>query len=202
MRKIILTVILTTFVFIAGFSFGKQYKELPCRYLPKKYSEIYKPTLAELKNLELMIAGIYKPILVGWKSAELKRLELMEAGMFKLTLAEWKSLKLMAAGNYKDNLTEKLINCSFETLPFPDYFYVNVDTKCQPDWNVFLENGRFNVSDREIRAAYSEAGDMIIKIVKTSLPDIDKKYIKIYFFIQGEGVGRYTNGKMLLVGEY
>ena len=44
MKKIIITVVLTSLVFMAGFSVGQE-EENKYTYLPKKYSESYIPSL-------------------------------------------------------------------------------------------------------------------------------------------------------------
>lgn len=89
---------------------------------------------------------------------------------------------------------------------------VYVDSKTQPTWSVHLGQGRFSVSDREVRLAYQEAADYVFEtMIDPSLPTTYKYpseseeptdvIFVIHFTIQGYAVGTWTNGTMKLEGE-
>lgn len=107
-------------------------------------------------------------------------------------------------------LTQKLSQTSFTIdaglipLPAPDgvKLEVQVNTTCQPTWNFHLGQGRFSVSDREVRVAYEEAGNYVFeKYIQPAFPKVSKNEVKITFFIQGYEVGTWRNGVMKLKGE-
>lgn len=76
-----------------------------------------------------------------------------------------------------------------------------VDTRTQPDWNTYLGEGRFNCSDREVGAAYEEAGKQLMQRVSWYFPVLDVEKVTIEFFIMGVPVGTWQAGKMTLAGE-
>jgi len=81
--------------------------------------------------------------------------------------------------------------------------FVNTDT--QPSWSVHKGGGAFSVSDREVKAAYLEAGryvlDNIIWPAVSGIHTFQKSDVEILFFIRGYEVGLWRNGVMKLTGE-
>lgn len=68
--------------------------------------------------------------------------------------------------------------------------------KNQPSWNVYIGNGRFNISDKELQSAYLEASNSIIKSIQINFPNsgLDNSKIEIQFYIFGDEVGKWGNG--------
>lgn len=157
MKKIIITAVLTSFVFIAGFSVGQNENKF------EKYSEPYTPTLAE-----------------------------------------WKAVAMTAYENNEDYLTAKLIRKSLQVYrdyPNNKILWLRVDTRCQPEWDVYLGSGSFSISDSELRAAYQKAVVSIMRKIKIFYPEYGEENITITFYIKEDLICEYSYGKMLLKGE-
>ncbi len=119
---------------------------------------------------------------------------------------EWGSLYLTAYLNTGGwALTQKLNRTSFTVVPSTAdglKLEAEVNTTCQPTWNFHLGQGRFSVSDREVRAAYEEAGNYVFEnYIKPAFSQVSRNEVKITFFIQGYEVGTWHNGVMKLKGE-
>lgn len=103
-------------------------------------------------------------------------------------------------------LTDRLIKKSFNadiiqsTAEKPSNIMAMVDTLTQPIWNVYRGNGRFSVSDRELRATYQEAGTVVCKDICGFFP-VSMDRVTIQFSINGAYVGVWRDGVMKLAGE-
>jgi len=147
--------------------------------------------------------------LAGWAVAQetLKYPSLPAAysAPYMPTLGEWRALEFTAHENCSEFLTNRLIRRSCRAHLSPEGLKVIVDTRPQPTWDVYLGNGRFACSDRELRAAYEEAADgsstSIMNYVRALFPGIDSNHVVIEFGIQGSLVGTWHNGRMTLEGE-
>ena len=123
------------------------------------------------------------------------------------TRAEWEVVCLTAVQNYEGALSDKLRQTHVAVRAMPTSGLVLlVDTKPQPGWNVYRGNGRWNCSDRELRAAYEEAADStsalsIMPMVRSFFPGIANKDVEIQFFVNGGSVGAWTDGVMTLAGD-
>ena len=121
------------------------------------------------------------------------------------TFADWSALKFTAANNSEGFLTDKLIRTGCLLLLMEHELEVFIGTHTQPDWNMYLGNGRFSVSDRELRAAYIEAVDEILSMIRTYFPeeesDLSDHEIAMYFAIHGTSVGTWQGGVFKLGGE-
>ena len=117
------------------------------------------------------------------------------------TLAEWKELKLVAYKNRVGTLTSRLIKDGLSAYLLEQYLSLVVGTETQPSWKVYRGNGRFSCADREIRAAYQEAAEKLVRDVRIYFPGIAEKDVQIDFFILGAPVGTWQDGKMTLEGE-
>jgi len=158
-----LTIGAVAVAFVAGVVVAQEGLKYP--YLPAEYSELYLPTKAE-----------------------------------------WRGMQLTANQNCEGSLSDKLIKTHLQTFVLPTGIILSVDTKPQPGWNVYLGNGRFSCSDREVRAAYAEAADRgsgtdIMNLVRLSLPGIADEDVVMHFYIRGGSVGTWTDGVMTLVGD-
>jgi len=123
---------------------------------------------------------------------------------------EWEILKMTASENNESFLSTKLNKQGFDAaIIYNDKdkkheISVFIDTITQPIWNVYLGDGRFSVSDREVRAAYNEAAIFIRdNIIGKRFNDIigEDYNIVIYFTNRGSSIGVWTNGVMKLSGE-
>ncbi|NPV54739.1 MAG: hypothetical protein HPY71_14690 [Firmicutes bacterium] len=119
---------------------------------------------------------------------------------------DWKAFKLTARLNTGGwALAQKLNQVSFTVVPsVVDRLKLEaqVNTTCQPSWNFYLGQGRFSVSDREVRAAYEEAGNYVFEeYIQPVFSQVSKNEVKITFFIQSYEVGTWRNGVMKLKGE-
>lgn len=121
------------------------------------------------------------------------------------------TLDLTAYHNCYAYLSEKLVKTSLRAFyspavgHLPGALLILVDTDTQPAWNVHVGAGRFSVSDREVRVAFSEAADYIYEnILNASLKERLTQLgydIVIEFSIRGAKVGTWTNGTIKLAGE-
>lgn len=118
-----------------------------------------------------------------------------------LTEAEFRVLRMNAEMNCRDHLTDRLVKTSFLAVCFNDTLQLYVNTNCQPSWDTHIGNGRFSVSDRELRATYGEAGANVMKYVEVYLPGVDKERVLVFFAVRGIDVGIWCNGVMKLEGE-
>lgn len=82
------------------------------------------------------------------------------------------------------------------------YMDVYANTETQPQWNYHLGLGRFSISDREVTAAYQEAGASVFNsIVRNYFPWIEAERVRLLFYIYGYPIGIWLNGVMKLAGE-
>jgi hypothetical protein len=122
---------------------------------------------------------------------------------------EWKILNMTTVHNCSGwALTDKLVKTSFvinriSSLGDPDLkLRAFVNTATQPSWNNHLGSGRFSVSDREVRAAFLDAGNYVFtSIIQQSFYDVAPNDVEIVFYIQGFEVGTWYNSVMTLKGE-
>lgn len=119
------------------------------------------------------------------------------------TFADWRALDLTAAHNNESYLSDKLIKTGFGVYLLPTGITVGVGTKTQPSWDTYLGNGRFSVSDRELRAAYLEAVEEIFEIIDLAFigSGLQRSHVKIIFSIRGSDVATFKNNQLKLEGE-
>lgn len=105
-------------------------------------------------------------------------------------------------------LTPKVIKNSFYCVKYrPDgsnnwYLGVVVDTRPQVGWNVYIGEGKFSVSDDEVRRAYREAGETVVNTMLNFLAmGTDPDIIVVDFRINSVHIGVYTRGVMELANE-
>lgn len=126
---------------------------------------------------------------------------------------EWKALEFTLRYNHPGiGLTDKLQLWGVQAyyIPNPDddgvkvKVFVNTDT--QPSWRYHLGQGKFSVSDREIRAAYTEAANVVTDWVKRidffgPLLMLDESLLEVVFTVCHYPVGAWRNGILKLEGE-
>jgi hypothetical protein len=123
---------------------------------------------------------------------------------------QWKDIKTTAEQNCQGYLSDKLLKGSLVVNSNYDFSIkkwlveIVVDSLTQPAWNYYTGTGKFSVTDREVRAAYLEAGKYIYE--KIVLKEYTQEYmkdcsVKIYFAIKGYDVGIWEDGNMKLTGE-
>ena len=93
-----------------------------------------------------------------------------------------------------------------EFFPSSNSLRVIMHTETQASWDVFSwEQMRFQVSDREVRAAYQEAAAKVLELVRIFLPEdetgLEDRDIEILFTARGIKIGTWRDGKMYLAGE-
>lgn len=123
---------------------------------------------------------------------------------------EWNLLKYVSENSNQRYLTDNLILTSVsanEDLQIRENLeidlQINVNTAPQPIWEkYYLGNGKFNLTDREVRGEYLEAGNRIVREINNYV-DTSKifSHIIIHFAIRGSEVGTWTDGVMKLKGE-
>jgi len=119
--------------------------------------------------------------------------------------AQWMELEFTAVHNHESYLTDKLVRTDCVAYLLEDRLSICVDTRTQPGWDVYLGEGRFSVSDRELRAAYTEATNRILKDIRIYFPEkesgLSDQEIEIAFAIYGSEVGVWKGGVFKLEGE-
>jgi len=116
--------------------------------------------------------------------------------------AAYSALDMTAYYNNTAYLTDRLIRTGLMAYALRDTLEIRVNTACQPTWDTHIGNGRFSVSDRELRATYGEAGTSIMtNIVEIYFKEIDRSRVMVYFAIHGIVVGVWCDGVMKLKGE-
>ena len=120
---------------------------------------------------------------------------------FYPTFADWQEIEMMARLNNEGPLTDRLVRTGLEVWAHSFGFFADVSTKTQPDWDVHLGKGRFDCSDRQIRAAYQEAAEVVMEDISGFFLGISEDDVEIDFFIDGSFVGTWKNGQMMLEGE-
>lgn len=118
-----------------------------------------------------------------------------------LTVADWQALQ-MAIKYSHSGLTDKLLIETMDVI-LTDRLLVIVDTYIQPGWKVNFSKGKFIVSDKEIKAAYTEASEEVLKIIRIVFPGdtsgLSDKDIRIIFSIRLHSVGLYEKGKFKMI---
>jgi hypothetical protein len=122
---------------------------------------------------------------------------------------EWELLRFIAANSCESFLTDNLkiqsVNGKTDVKFNPDFkrgIILFISTTAQPSWsNYYLGNGKFNLSDRELRAEYSKAANSIKKQLNHYIDISDFDYLIIHFAIRGSDIGTWTDGVMKLKGE-
>lgn len=155
----------------------------------------------------------------GYGSMQLRMVtvgEAMEQGLtilptdVILTRGEYDALRLTAYLSGEQFLTTKLKTVTVRVYHVGGTWAigglaVEVNTATQPSWNVYLGRGRFSVSDRELRAAYTEAGAAFAEMVRAEIDTTTDAYILVvHFAIRGSSVGRWNgwgDGVLTLEGE-
>ncbi len=123
---------------------------------------------------------------------------------YQPTVADWEALSVTAQSSGQTYLTDKLIRDVAIFFLLPDGMTAHVGTSCQPAWNNYLGEGKWAVSDRELRQAYQDAAEKILQTIRISFgkdSGLTNKEITINFFIRGEPLGTWTNGTLKLAGE-
>lgn len=122
-----------------------------------------------------------------------------------LTMADWEVLYFTAYNNCEEYLTDKLIQESCKAFLLEMGLTVTVNTKTQSPWNVYLGEGRFSVSDRELRAAYIEAAERVLENIRIYFSEegsgLSDQEITINFAIRGSPIGTWRGGSFKLAGE-
>lgn len=130
------------------------------------------------------------------------------AASYVPSVQSWRALKMTAdqnVGGYA--LTTKLQKIGLIAHEVflsggPVQLRLQVNTQTQPSWNYHVGQGRFSVSDREVKNAYKEAGDYIVQqLVPVYFPDMKAENVEIEFYVSSYKVGKYYNGVMTLEGE-
>ena len=124
------------------------------------------------------------------------------------TWYQWDMLDMIARLNTSGyGLTERLhmtaFNAHFDADAGPNDVRIraSVNTETQPGWNYHMGQGRFSISDREVRSAYQEAGEAALKAMNIYFPYDGPQQVAITFRINGYLVGEWHNGVMKLAGE-
>lgn len=112
------------------------------------------------------------------------------------TSTEWKSLHLTAEYNNEQGLTNKFIQTHFSCYPYPEWFQVILDLKCQPTWNHYLGNGVFDVSEEEVRSALMEVVRTVMKTIQVPMPNVTDDVVKMEIFIRGFPLAVYEKGRL------
>ena len=126
---------------------------------------------------------------------------------YPLTGAERLSLLFTNAYNCKAYLTENLIKISLYCILPENGLVVFVNTECQPSFAKYYErkSGKWSLSDRELRVAYTEAARRLEPLVRFFFPKgesgLTDDEFSIIFSIYGGPVGKWRNGKFVLEGE-
>ena len=115
-------------------------------------------------------------------------------GTVTLTYADYYALVLTAYYNNTGVMTDKLIKHSFWCVVGESSIDVVVDTMVSDSWKVYSSGGVFTASDREVRLAYQDAGDYIMKIVLEQFTGVTNQDVRIIFRIEGYLVGVYQGG--------
>lgn len=116
-------------------------------------------------------------------------------------LGEWRAMWLNVLFGGTSYLTDKLIKEALTCGAGPDSMTVEVRTSCQPSWDHYLGKGRWDVPDREVRAAYLEAAGRMLEIVRIYFEEASDSDITISFSVRGEKVAVWHDGQMKLPGE-
>lgn len=120
---------------------------------------------------------------------------------------EWLALQMTAWENSSFYaLTSKLNKSAFTVAYTPGtddgiLFRISVNTTTQYSWNYHTGLGKFSVSDREVRAAYEEAAQVVFGMLKFYYFYAKPNEVKITFYINTYEVGTWHNGVMKLKGE-
>lgn len=131
-------------------------------------------------------------------------------GAYIPSRVEWEVQKMVAEENNESFLSTKLnkqglsANMFYNSVEKKQELSIYIDTNTQATWNVYLGNGRFSVSDREVKAAYIEAGTFVKnEIVGKRFDEIVSSdfNVVVYFSNRGSSVGVWKNGDMKLTGE-
>lgn len=147
------------------------------------------PQLVGLKGRTLIIADGYS-YLPG------------DSELYIPTWADWQRVKANAAQNSEQYLTDRLKRTNFVLTQGENEQIAIVDTEPQPEWfDAWKGKGRFNCSDRELRATYQEAAEATMIIVKNYLSDATTNNTMVALTIHGYAVGTYRDGKLSLEGE-
>ncbi len=154
--------------------------------------ELIKELLQRLEEAEEEIASL--------------RLDIFEWNIRSIllpTYMEQKAITFTAYHNAPGPLSEKLQRISMVARYDEDseVYVIGVDTTPQPTWNYHIGKGRFSVSDREIRAAYKEAGDKVFSLASDWLLSQNPKEVVIYFSVMNWDVGVWHDHTFTLVGE-
>lgn len=112
------------------------------------------------------------------------------------TSTEWKSLHLTAEYNCEMGLTDKLIQTHFSCYPYPEWFYVIIDLKCQPTWNHYLGNGAFDVPREEVESALLDGVRTIMRTIQVPMPNVTDEVVKMDIYMRGFPIAVYQKGKL------
>ncbi|MFH1550571.1 MAG: hypothetical protein ABIH04_08440, partial [Planctomycetota bacterium] len=124
---------------------------------------------------------------------------------YPISRAEYRELLLTTDFNCEETLTAKLMKISLKCYLLKSRLEIVVGTVCQPEWNKYRSRGKWIVSDKELCAAYTEAAEEVLVMVRmpyyfpkaeSGLTDDE---ITIKFLIQGKPLGEWQNGEFTLV---
>jgi len=148
------------------------------------------------------------PTIVLKKNDNSKRIDIWEES-YILTKSEWAINYVNTKFNNLGYLSDKLKKIAL----FVNYFYdfqklkyqinIDINTENQPTWNYYIGNGKFSISDREVKVAYSEAANYVKEsIITKHLNSYFKEYdLNIYFYYRGTYICKSINGVTMLDGE-
>ncbi len=112
------------------------------------------------------------------------------------TSTEWKSLHLTAEYNNEQGLTDKFIQTHFSCYPYPQWFQVILDLKCQPTWDHYLGNGAFDIGKEEVKSALMDAVKTIMKLIQGPMPNVTEDVVRMDIFIRGFPLAIYQKGNL------
>jgi hypothetical protein len=113
------------------------------------------------------------------------------------TSTEWKSLHLTAEYNNEQGLTDKLVQTHFSCYPYPKWFQVILDLKCQPTWNHYLGNGVFDVSKEEVKSALMEGVKVIMNLIQGPMPNVTDDVVKMDIYMRGFPIATYEKRELV-----
>ena len=114
------------------------------------------------------------------------------------TLLEWKELDFNAANAHEAWLSDRLQRTYCTLCSMDEFMFMEVGTKTQPGWDMYMGDGQFACSDEEVRATYAEAARHELMAISLCFPGIDKEAVTIDFLIEGKSIGYWWDGEIML----
>ncbi|MCK4323381.1 MAG: hypothetical protein KAW89_02545 [Armatimonadetes bacterium] len=114
------------------------------------------------------------------------------------TLLEWKELDFNARSAHEAWLSDRLQRTYCTVSSMDEFMFVEVGTKTQPEWDMYMGDGKFACSDEELRATYAEAAQIELMVISLCFPGIEKEAVTIDFLIDDKSIGHWWDGEMIL----